>query len=92
MMLQWKDPETVNPILVSGDLEVVAGHGRLHAAKQIGLTTVPTVVLSSLSPADRKAYVLNDNKLGELAGLDRDILDRTAGLTDLGFDDIEGTI
>jgi DNA modification methylase len=82
----------LNPILVSDDLEVVAGHGRLRAAKQIGATTVPIVILSSLSPADRKAYVLADNKLGELAGLDRDILAiELQGLTDLGFDDLEVT-
>jgi hypothetical protein len=52
-----------NPILVSDDLEILAGHGRAAAAQLIGLKQAPIVRLSDLSPAERKAYVLADNKL-----------------------------
>ena len=81
-----------NPILVTGDFEVVAGHGRLEAAKSLGLAQVPVVALSSLSEADKKALVIADNRIAELAGWDRDILAiEYQGLHDLQFDDIEVT-
>jgi DNA modification methylase len=81
-----------NPILVTGDFEVVAGHGRLQAAKSLGLAQVPVVALSSLSAADEKALVIADNRIAELAGWDRDILAiEYQGLHDLQFDDIEVT-
>ena len=60
-----------NPILVSDDLEILAGHGRVAAAQLIGMTQAPIVRLSDLSPAQRKAYVLVDNKLALNAGWDR---------------------
>jgi DNA modification methylase len=81
-----------NPILVTGDFEVVAGHGRLQAAKTLGLRQVPVVALSSLSEADKKALIIADNRIAELAGWDRDILAiEYQGLHDLQFDDIEVT-
>ena len=81
-----------NPILVTGDFEVVAGHGRLEAAKSLGLAQVPVVALSSLSEADKKALIIADNRIAELAGWDRDILAiEYQGLHDLQFDDIEVT-
>src|SRR6266436_1113849 len=81
-----------NPILVTDDFEVVAGHGRLQAAKSLGLQLVPVVALSSLSAADKKALVIADNRIAELAGWDRDILAiEYQGLHDLQFDDIEVT-
>jgi ParB-like chromosome segregation protein Spo0J len=49
-------------------------HGRVAAAKQLGLAEVPTIELSHLSPNERRAYVIADNRLAELAGWDRDIL------------------
>src|SRR5271169_5478647 len=52
-----------NPILVSDDLEILAGHGRVAAARLIGMAKVPIVRLSDLSLAERRAYVLADNKL-----------------------------
>ena len=58
-----------NPILVTGDFEVVAGHGRLQAAKSLGLQLVPVVALSSLSAADKKALIIADNRIAELARL-----------------------
>ena len=76
-----------NPVLVSGESEIVAGHGRVEAAKLLGMRTVPTIVLSHLSPEERRAYVLADNKLALNAGWDREILAiELQGLVDLEFD------
>ncbi len=81
-----------NPILVTNDFEVVAGHGRLQAAKSLGMQLVPVVALSSLSEADKKALIIADNRIAELAGWDRDILAiEYQGLHDLQFEDIEVT-
>ena len=63
-----------NPILVDGDQGVIAGHGRLLAARKLGMTEVPTVELSHLTPAQKRAYVLADNKLALNAGWDEDML------------------
>jgi DNA modification methylase len=82
----------VNPVLISDDFEIIAGHGRVEAAKILGLRQVPTVRLSNLSPADRRAYVITDNRLAELAGWDRELLaTELQGLVELQFDDIELT-
>ena len=56
------------------DDEIIAGHGRVMAAKELGLATVPTLKLSHLSAAKRRAYVLADNKLALNAGWDNEIL------------------
>ncbi len=77
-----------NPILVSDDREIIAGHGRAEAAKLLGIKLVPTLALSHLSPEERRAYVLADNRLALNAGLDREILAlELEGLIDLGFDE-----
>src|ERR1700734_657632 len=55
----------VNPVLISDEDEIIAGHGRVEAAKMLGLRKVPTVRLSNLSPGDRRASVLADNRLAE---------------------------
>src|SRR3979411_1330224 len=52
-----------NPILVSDDDEIIAGHGRVEAAKLLGMQSVPTLRLSHLDAAQRRAYVIADNKL-----------------------------
>lgn len=76
-----------NPVLVSDDGEIVAGHGRVEAAKLLGLASVPTIALSHLSEAERRAYVLADNKLALNAGWDRDILAiELQALIDLEFE------
>jgi DNA modification methylase len=76
-----------NPVLVSDDGQIIAGHGRVEAAKQLGWKTVPTLALSHLSEAERRAYVLADNKLALNAGWDREILAiELQGLVDLEFD------
>ncbi len=82
----------LNPVLISDDFEIIAGHGRVEAAKMLGLKEVPTVRLSNLSPAERRAYVITDNRLAELAGWDRNLLaSELKGLLELQFDDIELT-
>jgi DNA modification methylase len=63
-----------NPVLISDDNEIVAGHGRYAAAKHLGLETVPCVRLSHLTPEQRRAYVLADNKLALNAGWDQELL------------------
>ena len=63
-----------NPVLVDDHNGVIAGHGRLEAAKTIGLSEVPTVRLSDMSEAEIRAYVIADNKLAENAGWDRTLL------------------
>jgi DNA modification methylase len=76
-----------NPVLVSDEGEIIAGHGRVEAAKVLGLGEVPTLALSHLSAAERRAYVLADNKLALNAGWDADILaTELQGLIDLEFD------
>ena len=63
-----------NPILTDGENGVIAGHGRLLAAKKLGLETVPTIELSGLTEAQKKAYILADNKLALDAGWDEELL------------------
>src|SRR3954452_19530856 len=76
-----------NPVLVSDDHEIMAGHGRVEAAKLLGLKSVPALRLSHLSAAERRAYVLADNKLAQNAGWDREMLAiELQGLIDLDFD------
>ena len=76
-----------NPVLVDDDLKILAGHGRVKAADLLGLTSVPTVRLSHLSDAEKRAYILADNRLAEKAGWDRGLLVlELQGLIDIGFD------
>lgn len=63
-----------NPVLVDQHDVIIAGHGRLEAAKQLGLASVPTIRLEHLTDAEKRAYILADNKLAEKAGWDREIL------------------
>lgn len=64
----------LNPILVDSKDGIIAGHGRLAAAKDMGLTEVPVVVLDHLTEAQKRAYVLADNKLALNAGWDEKLL------------------
>lgn len=81
-----------NPILAGSDGVIVAGHGRLAAAQKLGLITVPVVVLDHLTPTQRRALVLADNRIAENATWDEDLLRvELADLQDAGFDlDITG--
>lgn len=75
-----------NPVLVSDDGEIIAGHGRVEAAKLLKMERVPTLRLSHLSDAERCAYILADNKLARNAGWDRELLAlELQGLLDLDF-------
>ena len=57
-----------NPILVDRDNTIVAGQGRVEAARLLGIETVPTIPLEDLTEAEIRAYVIADNRLAELAG------------------------
>lgn len=63
-----------NPVLIDGDGGIIAGHGRVLAARKLGLKDVPVLVLDHLTPAQRKAYVIADNKLALNAGWDEEAL------------------
>lgn len=86
-----------NPILLDGDNGVVAGHGRLLAAKKLGLEEVPCIELSHLSGAKKRAYILADNKLALNAGWDYNLLNievesllkEQMDLNTIGFSDDE---
>jgi ParB-like chromosome segregation protein Spo0J len=73
----------VNPILIDEDGMIVAGHGRVAAAKRIGMTEVPALRIEHLSDDEKRAYVLADNQLAARAGWDPDIL---AMEVDVAFD------
>tara|TARA_R110000823_G_C15911199_1_gene497770 strand:+ start:188 stop:1453 length:1266 start_codon:yes stop_codon:yes gene_type:complete len=85
-----------NPVLIDVDNGIIAGHGRVMAAMKLGLDLVPTVTLDHLSDAERRAYILADNRLALSAGWDEEILaselkrlDDEIDLSLLGFDDDE---
>lgn len=77
----------VNPVLTDDNYQIIAGHGRYEAAKQLGMETVPAIRLSHLSAAEVRAYVIADNRLAEKAGWDREILQaELQGLLELDID------
>ncbi len=76
-----------NPVLVDGDNGIIAGHGRLAAAHKLGLTEVPVIELAHLSPTQKRAYVISDNRLALDAGWDDAMLAlELAELSEAGFD------
>lgn len=76
-----------NPILTDGDNGLIAGHGRLMAARKLGHTEVPTIELIGLSDAQKKAYIIADNRLALNAGWDNEMLKLEFDqLAELGFD------
>ena len=76
-----------NPVLVDGENGIIAGHGRVLAARKLGLTEVPVIELAHMSEAQRRAYIIADNKLAENAGWDDELLRIELGaLRDLDFD------
>ena len=79
-----------NPVLIDGTGGIVAGHGRIEAAKLLGIDKVPTIRLEDMTEAEIRAYVIADNKLAENAGWDRELLAiELQGLIEL---DIDATI
>jgi DNA modification methylase len=76
-----------NPVLIDDEGRIIAGHGRLEAARLLGLARVPTLTLSHLSPAERRAYMIADNKLALNAGWDPELLaQELQELIDIDFD------
>lgn len=77
-----------NPVLITEDLTIVAGHGRVMAAREIGLSEVPTLVVGAdWSPQQLRAYVLTDNQLALNAGWDEELLKaELLELAEAGFD------
>ena len=86
-----------NPILVGADDDIIAGHARLMAARKLGLTEVPVIVLAHLTPAQRRALVIADNQLALNSGWDEELLRIELGLLKesdcdlnlIGFEDEE---
>ena len=77
----------LSPCLIDRDYNIIAGHGRVLAAEKLGMETVPCVFIEGLSDAQRRAYIIADNRLTELAAWDDGILQsELAELTDLDFD------
>jgi ParB family transcriptional regulator, chromosome partitioning protein len=70
-----------NPILIDGENGIIAGHGRLMAARKLGYKEVPTIELKDLTETQRKAYIIADNRLALNAGWDNEML--TIELNDL---------
>ncbi len=77
----------VNPILIDSKFNIIAGHGRVLAAKAEGMTEVPCVFVDHLTDAQKKAYIIADNRLAEDAGWDKELLAvEMENLKDLEFD------
>ena len=87
-----------NPVLIDKESGIIAGHGRVLAAKKLQLKEIPCIVLGHLTETQKKAYIISDNRLGEIGGgWDMEILKRefeslidqelNFDLEDIGFDD-----
>ena len=77
----------LTPCLIDSEYNLIAGHGRVMAAKELGIETVPCVFIEGLTEEQRRAYVLADNRLGELGEWDMELVfDELKELDDLGFD------
>lgn len=77
----------LSPCLIDRDFNIIAGHGRVLAAEELGLETVPCVFIEGLTEEQRRAYILADNRLTELGEWDRDLVAEELGdLADAGFD------
>ena len=76
-----------NPVLVDGESGIIAGHGRILAARKLGMDEVPCIELAGLTDAQRRAYIIADNKLALNGGWDEDMLRlELEELGELGFD------
>jgi len=86
-----------NPILVDGEKGIIAGHGRLLAARKLEMSEVPVIELNHLTPTQKKALIIADNKLALNADWEQELLkieiqalsDDDFDITLLGFDEIE---
>jgi len=78
-----------NPVLIDGDQTILAGHGRVEAARLLGMDDIPCIRLEHMTPEQKRAYALADNKLALNAGWDEDLLAEELGelhALDLDFD------
>ncbi len=80
----------ISPCLIDKDNQVIAGHGRILAAKELGMKKVPCIYIEGLTDEQRRAYTLVDNKLTELGGWDFNLLDQelddiAIDMSDFGF-------
>lgn len=77
----------LSPCLIDKEFNLIAGHGRIEAAKRLGMEKVPCVYVEGLTEAQRRAYILADNRLGELAEWDMDLVSQELeALKESGFD------
>lgn len=77
----------MNPILIDKGKNVIAGHGRIMAARKLGMEKVPVLYIEGLTEEQKRAYILADNRLTEMGGWDKEILtEELAALVDAGFD------
>ena len=78
-----------NPVLIDGENGIIAGHGRVLAARKLGIDDIPCIELAGLTDTQRRAYIIADNKLGLNAGWDDELLAiEFAELADAGFDNL----
>lgn len=63
-----------NPVLLDGENGIIAGHGRVLASKKLGIKQIPTIELQGLSDAEKRAYIIADNRLTEKSEWDKDML------------------
>lgn len=76
-----------NPVLIDEQGGLIAGHGRVMGAKKLGLKEVPTITLNNLTEAQKKAYIIADNKIADNSTWDEDLLKlELIALDELGFD------
>ena len=77
----------LTPCLIDKDFNIIAGHGRVMAAKALGMKEIPCVYVEGLSNEQRRAYILADNRLGELGEWDMDlVVEELSALNDIDFD------
>lgn len=77
----------INPVLIDGDMNVIAGHGRLIAAKRLGMKTVPCLTVDGLTDSQRKAYIIADNRLSEYSEWNMEMVaEEISGLSMGDFD------
>lgn len=81
-----------NPVLIDDNNMILAGHGRVEAAKRLGMNEVPCIRLSGMSEAQKRAYILADNKIAQNAGWDEDLLAIELGFLAAEVEDIDPSV
>jgi hypothetical protein len=79
----------INPVIIDGDNGIIAGHGRVQAAQKLGMAEVPCVQASHLTEAQKKAYILADNKIALNAGWDDELLSLELQFLKNEYDDLD---